>query len=146
LTASNLALALSGQGKHDEAEAMHRETLAVQQRVLGLEHPDTLFTASVLALALSGQGKCVEAEKVYRETLAVQQRVLGPEHPSTVKTAKDLAACMHALCSLMAGALAPSPVKSDAQMSRVLCPTGVTLVVCDITTACMHISQCILSL
>jgi hypothetical protein len=37
------------QGKHDEAEKMQREVLAVTKRVLGAEHPDTLRTASNLA-------------------------------------------------------------------------------------------------
>ena len=40
--AGNLAQSLSCQGKYDEAEKMQREVLAVKQRVLGAEHPDTL--------------------------------------------------------------------------------------------------------
>ena len=51
LTAAvNLATSLSSQGKYDEAEKMQREVLAVDQRVLGAEHPDTLSTAGKLAL------------------------------------------------------------------------------------------------
>jgi hypothetical protein len=55
--------------------------LAVQQRVLGSEHPSTLTTANNLANALKAQGRYGEAETMYRETLAVRQRVLGSEHP-----------------------------------------------------------------
>ena len=32
------------QGKHAEADALYREVLAMQKRVLGDEHPDTLRT------------------------------------------------------------------------------------------------------
>ena len=46
----NLANALHAQGQHAEAAAMHRETLEVQKRVLGQEHPDTLMTAMNLAM------------------------------------------------------------------------------------------------
>jgi len=46
---NNLGISLNAQGKYDKAEAMCRETLAVQQRVLGSEHPDTLNTAYNLA-------------------------------------------------------------------------------------------------
>jgi hypothetical protein len=47
--ANNLANALIAQGKYGEAETMYRKTLAVQQRVLGSEHPSTLNTANNLA-------------------------------------------------------------------------------------------------
>jgi hypothetical protein len=35
---------------------MQREVLAVQQRVLGADHPDTLMTAGNLAASLSDRG------------------------------------------------------------------------------------------
>ena len=70
---------------------MQREVLAVEQRVLGAEHPGTLCTAKNLALSLSRQGKYDEAEKMQREVLAVNERVLGAEHPDTLTTANNLA-------------------------------------------------------
>ena len=94
--ANNLAGALHGQGNYVSAETMYRELLAVQQRVLGSEHPNTLNSANNLATALKYQGKYGEVETMYRETLAVQQRVLGSEHPHTLNTANNLAACVRA--------------------------------------------------
>ena len=41
---------------------MQREVLAVQKRVLGDEHPDTLDTAGNLAVSCCEQGKHAEAE------------------------------------------------------------------------------------
>jgi len=57
-TAGNLAYqlahALSGDCKLAEAEAIERELLDVQKRVLGAGHPSTLTTAGNLAYSLSG--------------------------------------------------------------------------------------------
>jgi hypothetical protein len=88
-SANNLALSLSRQGKHAEAERIQREVLgaSVQRRVLGEEHPETLTSAVNLASSLSGQGKHAEAERIKREVLGVERRVLGDEHPSTLTTA-----------------------------------------------------------
>jgi Flp pilus assembly protein TadD len=73
---NNLALALSRQGKYAETEAMHRETLALMEKVSGKEHPHSLTTMSNLALALSRQGKYAEAEAMHREELALSEKVL----------------------------------------------------------------------
>ena len=43
---------------------MARKVLAVETRVLGPEHPDTLLTARNLALSLTQQGKHAEAEQM----------------------------------------------------------------------------------
>ncbi|EMR63167.1 putative kinesin light chain protein [Eutypa lata UCREL1] len=47
--------AIGGQGKYDEAETMHREVLALLQKVLGREHPDTLNCMKTLELVLNWQ-------------------------------------------------------------------------------------------
>ena len=70
---------------------MEREVLAVQKRVLGAEHPDTLAAAHILAGSLSHRGKHAEAEEMLREVLAVRKRVQGAEHPATLTTASNLA-------------------------------------------------------
>ena len=69
---------------------MRRKVLAVQQRVLGAQHPFTLGTANGLASSLSDQGKPEEAEKMQREVLAAQERALGKEHPATRETSRFL--------------------------------------------------------
>jgi len=70
---------------------VNRTVLAVQRRINGAEHPDTLMTASNLAVALERQRKYAEAEAMYREVLAIRRRVLGPEHADTLTTASNLA-------------------------------------------------------
>jgi hypothetical protein len=46
----SLAISLSGQGKIEEAEEMHEQTLQLRESVFGKDHPHTL--ASMMALAL----------------------------------------------------------------------------------------------
>ena len=47
---NNLALVLGSQGKHQEAEKIHRQTLASIKTVLGKEHSVTLMNMSLLAV------------------------------------------------------------------------------------------------
>ena len=64
----NHAIALRTQDmKHAEAERMLRRVLALRQRELGPEHPDTLSTAYNLAVTLTSQGQvCTSREGVPR--------------------------------------------------------------------------------
>jgi hypothetical protein len=57
---NNLALVLDSQGKYDEAEGMHRQTLDLMEKVLGREHLSTLTSMNNLAVVLDGQGKSLE--------------------------------------------------------------------------------------
>ena len=66
---NNLALVLQYQGKYDEAEKMHRQTLELMEKVLGVDHPSTLASLNNLASVLQYQGKYDEAEKMHRHTL-----------------------------------------------------------------------------
>jgi tetratricopeptide (TPR) repeat protein len=89
------AYLLAHQGKHAEAEAEHRAVLAIRERVLGPEHPDTLKIRNNLANALYAQDKNAEAEAEHRAVLPVMQRVLGPEHPDTLNSRNNLAAVLY---------------------------------------------------
>ena len=87
------------QGKYAQAEAIQREVIGVQKRVLGADHPKTLTTANNLASSLFVQGQLTEAERMMQVTLASCQRVLGPTHVDTLQTAsglENMRACMHA--------------------------------------------------
>jgi tetratricopeptide (TPR) repeat protein len=90
-SANELAVCLSYQHKHADAERINREVLEVHKRVLGAEHPNTLSAAGNLAVSLSKQGKHAEAERIEREVLRVLKRVLGAEHPDTLISASNLA-------------------------------------------------------
>ncbi|KAF2201833.1 kinesin light chain [Delitschia confertaspora ATCC 74209] len=78
-------------GRYKTAEKMHREMLALREKVSGKEHPFTLTTMNNLAHILNDQGKYAEAEKVHREMLALIEKMLGKEHLFTLTTMNNLA-------------------------------------------------------
>src|SRR6266536_2073963 len=55
----NLAEGLRNQGKY-EAEEMHRRALEGKQRVLGMEHPESLTTVYCLAYLLHAPKKTIQ--------------------------------------------------------------------------------------
>jgi Flp pilus assembly protein TadD len=57
---------------------MHRQTLQLKEKLLGVEHPETLTSMNNLALALSKQGKYEEAETMHRQTLRLNEKALAP--------------------------------------------------------------------
>ena len=90
MSGCNLALSLSGQGKHAEAERIYRGVLGAERRVLGEKYPDTLITSCNLALSEAEQVQCVPAEKMLEFALQASRRVLGSAHPDTVETKQHL--------------------------------------------------------
>ena len=86
-----IALTIYYQGRYPEAEAVLRELLPVEEKVLGAEHPSVLTTRNNLAAAIHRQGKHAEAEAMYREVLPMEEKVLGAEHPNVLSTRNNLA-------------------------------------------------------
>jgi len=64
-----LALTLREEGHNAEAERLFRETLDIQRRVLGSDHPDTLDSIELLAMVLAREGRYGEAETLYDEAV-----------------------------------------------------------------------------
>jgi tetratricopeptide (TPR) repeat protein len=62
------------------------------ERVLGLDHPDTLTARDSLAAAHQAAGRSAEAIPLYERTLAACERLLGADHPRTLKSRGNLAA------------------------------------------------------
>ena len=85
------ATMLRWQGRYADAEALYREVLLVQLRVLGGSDPDTLRTRHNIALGMADQGEFADAEKTHREVLADRLPVLGHDHPDTLDTRLKLA-------------------------------------------------------
>ena len=65
--------------------------LADHERVLGVDHPDTLRTRGNLASAYQDAGRTTEAITLHEQNLADQERVLGVDHPDTLRTRGNLA-------------------------------------------------------
>ena len=70
---------------------MLEKVLAIFQKVLGEEHPDTATSYNNVAFNLTAQGKYVEAEPLYRKALAIYRKGLGEEHADTATSYNNVA-------------------------------------------------------
>ncbi|MCA6095546.1 tetratricopeptide repeat protein [Streptomyces sp. SCA3-4] len=59
-------------------------------RLLGCDHPHTLYTRHALAWVLGQRGDLTAAEAEYRAALEGQTRLLGEDHPHTRSTSRAL--------------------------------------------------------
>ena len=69
---------------------MLERVLEDSERVLGMEHPNTLIGLNNLALLLSNQGDYARARLLHERALEAQTRVLGKEHRQTLVTVNNL--------------------------------------------------------
>ncbi len=78
---NNLAILLRHQGEMAAARPLFARALAIRERVLGPDHPDTATSLDTLALLLQDQGELAAARSLFERALAIRERVLGPGHP-----------------------------------------------------------------
>jgi len=76
---------------------LDQDTLARRRRVMGTDHPETLWSASNLAADLRALGKVQAARDLDQDTLARRRRVLGADHPDTLRSEGNLADDLRAL-------------------------------------------------
>ena len=69
--------------KYNQAEDIYRQTLEVRERVLSLEHSNTLWSMRSLGWILFWRGKYKEAEALFQQVFKIHKKVLGQEHPCT---------------------------------------------------------------
>lgn len=86
-----LASLLQAQGDFVAARPLFERTLAIYERVLGPEHPDTATSLNNLAHLLQAQGDFVAARPLFERALTICKKVLGPEHPNTATVRDNLA-------------------------------------------------------
>jgi hypothetical protein len=63
---------------------MNRLALTGSEKVLGLEHPDTLTRVDNLAYLLHSQQQFQQASVLYQRALSGYQQTLGLAHPKTL--------------------------------------------------------------
>jgi tetratricopeptide (TPR) repeat protein len=83
------------------ARRLYERALAIREKVLGPEHPDTATSLAGLAVLLQDQGDLVGARPLYERALAIREKVLGPEHPDTAASLANLALLLEALGDLI---------------------------------------------
>jgi tetratricopeptide (TPR) repeat protein len=84
-------------GKVDEAEAMIRQSLRIQEKVYGRDNKYISWNLSLLAEICQGRGKHEEAENYLRRAIAIDKKSIGPESASV---ASYLQKCAEVLRSL----------------------------------------------
>lgn len=78
-------------GEYGEAEPLFKYALAIRERVLGSQHPDTAQSLNNLAELYRIQRRYNEAEPLYRQALTIDEKELGLEHPDTAIDLNNLA-------------------------------------------------------
>jgi tetratricopeptide (TPR) repeat protein len=86
---------LQAQGDLAGARPLHERALAIREKVLGAEHPNTAMSLNNLAELLRTQGDLTEARLLCERALAIYEKVLGAEHPDTAESLSNLANLLH---------------------------------------------------
>ena len=70
---------------------LYRRALAINEKALGQDHPDTAAAVAGLAIAHRSQGKYADAEELYKRAVAIKEKALGADHPKLADTLVALA-------------------------------------------------------
>jgi tetratricopeptide (TPR) repeat protein len=77
-------------GLNGPAVGYWRELIAVSDRVLGREHPDTLVIGEQLARACLAAGRAADAVPWFQWALTSRIRALGPDHSASIEARSSL--------------------------------------------------------
>jgi tetratricopeptide (TPR) repeat protein len=81
-------------GTYPQARLLCERALAIREKVLGSEHPDTARSLQLLAVISWDQGDCSGARPLCERALAIREKVLGPEHAAVASSLSQLARCL----------------------------------------------------
>ena len=79
-------------GAYASARPLFERALAIREKALGPDHPDTAASLNNLAVLLQAQGDLAAARPLYERALAICEKALGPDHPDTATSLNNLAA------------------------------------------------------
>lgn len=91
LLLNDLAMAIEQRKDYPAAEALFRQALAIQERLLGAQNPATASTLSNLGSLLESAGKLLEAEQMERRAVRIFERTLGPYSAELATSCTNLA-------------------------------------------------------
>jgi tetratricopeptide (TPR) repeat protein len=93
---NNQASSLESKGDFGGAEPLFREALAIAEKSLGPDHPDTAGALNNLATLLEAKGDYDGAEPLFRTALTICEKKLGPADPHTATALDNLAGLLEA--------------------------------------------------
>jgi tetratricopeptide (TPR) repeat protein len=79
---------------YSEARRLFERALAIYDKALGPEHPNSAAALNNLANLLHDQGDIAGARPLFQRALAICERTLGSEHPDTAHCFNNLAALL----------------------------------------------------
>lgn len=82
---------LYGQGKFAEAVVLALQSLEINERALGPEHPRIAVSLNNLALLYQVQSRYADAEPLYKRSLEINETTFGPDHPQVALSLGNLA-------------------------------------------------------
>jgi len=85
---------LESKGDYAGAEPLYRRALAIAEKTLGPNHPNTATALDNLAGLLESGGDVAGAEPLYRRALSIAEKALGPDHPTTREIRENLDALL----------------------------------------------------
>ena len=128
------------QGDLKKAGLLFESALAIWEKTLGHDDPDTVRSLSNLAYLLEAQGNVADAWQLHERALAIRQKMLGPEHSDTVDSllvlamrpamaedfsrARPLYERALALTQQVLGPEAPGTNRVRSNLSRILLSAG----------------------
>jgi tetratricopeptide (TPR) repeat protein len=77
-----------------QARPFFERALAIREKVLGPEHPETAASLNDLAVLLKARGDHIGARPLLERALAIKEKVRGPEHPDTAVGLNNLASVL----------------------------------------------------
>ncbi|MCS6880196.1 MAG: tetratricopeptide repeat protein [Oscillochloridaceae bacterium] len=84
-------------GNYAAARPLYERALAIRERALGPDHPDTAQSLHNLAELFRVQGNYAAAEQLMIRALRIYEARLGPDHPDTQRARRNLAAIQQRL-------------------------------------------------
>jgi hypothetical protein len=109
---------LRRQSRHQEAEAIAREVLALRLELFGRRHVAVAEALNVLANIARRAGRLDDAEKLAEEALLLRSELLPPGHPQRVGNRADLALIKDAKRDYAGAAALHALVIEELQQAR----------------------------
>jgi CHAT domain-containing protein/tetratricopeptide (TPR) repeat protein len=81
---------LNQQGNYNKALVLFERSLAIKQKALGPDHPDTAKSLNELGACYESIGDYAKALSNYEQALAIREKALGPESPFTAASIHNL--------------------------------------------------------
>ena len=93
MTYGNMAIVFKNQGHHERALELYTKALAITEKTLGPEHPDTLNTVFNMGNLARKSGDMATAKAFYSRASEGRAKSLGPAHPKAAKAQEAAAQC-----------------------------------------------------